>query len=77
MAPGYVPAELAADGIELEGEIIGEMFPPKIVGPPPYDPSVPLLRRNTEWAGICQNPDKLAVNRDGNGRTEAQRPQIT
>jgi dimethylglycine dehydrogenase len=37
MAFGYVPSALAADGTELQVEILGTMCPAKIVGAPLYD----------------------------------------
>ncbi len=45
MALGYVPAELADDGTELEVEINGEMYPARVVGQPLYDPSGDCMRR--------------------------------
>ncbi len=44
MALGYVPAELADDGTELEVEINGEMYPARVVGQPLYDPSGDCMR---------------------------------
>jgi len=44
MALGYVPAELATDGTELEVEINGEMYPAKVVTEPLYDPSGDKMR---------------------------------
>ena len=44
MALGYVPAELAADGTELEVEINGEMYSARVVGQPLYDPSGEKMR---------------------------------
>ena len=44
MALVYVPAELAADGTELEVEINGEMYAAKVVGKPLYDPSGDRMR---------------------------------
>ena len=44
MALGYVPAELAADGTELDVEINGEMYAARVVGEPLYDPSGEKMR---------------------------------
>ena len=44
MALGYVPANLAADGTELDVEINGEMYPAEIVAEPLYDPSGEHMR---------------------------------
>ncbi len=44
MALGYVPAELAADGTELEVEINGEMYATRVTGVPLYDPAGEKMR---------------------------------
>ncbi|MDH3635988.1 MAG: FAD-dependent oxidoreductase [Gammaproteobacteria bacterium] len=44
MALGYVPAELAADGTELEVEINGEMYSALVVEQPLYDPTGEKMR---------------------------------
>ena len=37
MAFGYVPSALAADGTELQVEILGTLCPASVVGAPLYD----------------------------------------
>ncbi len=44
MALGYVPADMAADGTELEVEINGDMYAAKVTGQPLYDPSGEKMR---------------------------------
>ncbi|MCP5069760.1 MAG: aminomethyl transferase family protein, partial [bacterium] len=44
MAMGYVPAEMAADGTELEVEINGEMYAARVVAEPLYDPAGERMR---------------------------------
>jgi len=45
MALGYVPAELAVDGAELEVEINGEMYAATIIGKPLYDSAGERMRQ--------------------------------
>jgi dimethylglycine dehydrogenase len=44
MAMGYLPAELAAGGTEVEVEINGEMYPARVVAEPLYDPDGARMR---------------------------------
>ena len=44
MALGYVPAELAGDGTELEVEINGERYAARVVAEPLYDPAGERMR---------------------------------
>jgi dimethylglycine dehydrogenase len=44
MAMGYLPAELAAGGTEVEVEINGEMYPARVVAEPLYDPGGARMR---------------------------------
>jgi len=34
---GYIPSEMAKDGVELQVEILGEMYDARVQGAPLYD----------------------------------------
>jgi dimethylglycine dehydrogenase len=44
MALGYVPIALAADGTELQVEILGTLYPARVTAQPLYDPEGTKMR---------------------------------
>ncbi len=44
IALGYVPAPLAADGTDLQVEILGDLYPAKVTAKPLYDPEGARMR---------------------------------